>query len=422
MQTAAIDVNRIGDYDDAMPLSRRSLMKGLFAGAYSVGRSADAALPPMKIRSVRFYESPLSRPMFNQSFHVVTVETENGLVGVGEGGSRDTVQECAEMIIGEDAGRIDHCWQLMMRGRFYPAGREKLHALGAIDLALWDLKGKALGVPVWQLLGGAARDYIKCYSTGFPSHGDLKSTARACIEAGFRAYRTAVADPAEGQPFDVKRMVDKTYENCVAIHDAVGPNGDWAIDYHTRLDFPDAVRLSTLIEPLAPYFTEDLVRSEDPGIYRQLRAHVKVPIAVGEQFGARWDISGLIENQLIDFSRVTLPNCGGITEFMKIAALCETHSVGLIPHFTGPIAEAALVHCCAVFPGPALMEWLGDKRADVPYLPQWIDFRNGRLWPNERPGLGVEFDAKRLPVTLEVNKRNQPIPLFHRPDGSLTNW
>src|SRR5579884_1962888 len=200
MQTAAIDVNRIGDYDDAMPLSRRSLMKGLFAGAYSVGRSADAALPPMKIRSVRFYESPLSRPMFNQSFHVVTVETENGLVGVGEGGSRDTVQECAEMIIGEDAGRIDHCWQLMMRGRFYPAGREKLHALGALDMALWDLKGKALGVPVWQLLGGLAREHVECYSTGFPRPGDLKETARACIEAGFRAYRTSVADPPDGQP------------------------------------------------------------------------------------------------------------------------------------------------------------------------------------------------------------------------------
>ncbi|HZU27948.1 MAG TPA: mandelate racemase/muconate lactonizing enzyme family protein [Bryobacteraceae bacterium] len=403
-----------------MSIDRRSFLKDAAAACASV--ISHAAPRPMKITRVRFYESPLSRPMFNQSFHVVTIETDAGITGVGEGGSRDTIQECAEMLIGEDATRIDHCWQLMMRGRFYPAGREKLDALGALDMALWDLKGKALGVPVYQLLGGQAREYVECYSTAFPARGDLKETARACIEAGFRAYRTSVADPAPGEPFDVKRMVRKTYDDCAAIHDAVGPNGDWAIDYHTRLDFPDAVRLSTLIEPLEPFFTEDLVRSENPGVYRQLREHVKVPIAVGEQYGSRWDISELIENQLIDFSRVTLPNCGGITEYMKIAALCETHSVGLIPHFTGPIAESALVHCCAVFSGPVLMEWLGEGKKDIPYLPQWADFRNGKLWPNDRPGLGVQFDAGRLPLTLEVTKRSQPIPTFHRPDGSLTNW
>jgi galactonate dehydratase len=407
-----------------MFLDRRSFLKASSAAAAALAlpRSSVAAMPPMKITRVRFYESPLSRPMFNQSFHVVTVETDAGLLGVGEGGSRDTIQECAEMVIGEDAARIDHCWQLMMRGRFYPAGREKLDALGAIDMALWDLKGKALGVPVYQLLGGLARDHVECYSTSFPSRGDVKETARACLAAGFRAFRTSVADPGEGQPFDVKRMVRRTFEECEAIRNAVGPDGDWAIDYHTRLDFPDAVRLSTLIEPLEPFFTEDLVRSENPGVYRQLREHVKVPIAVGEQFGARWDISELIENQLIDFSRVTLPNCGGITEYMKIAALCETHAVGLIPHFTGPIAESALVHCCSVFSGPVLMEWLGDGKKEIPYLPQWADFREGKLWPGERPGLGVEFDARRLPVALEVTKRSQPIPLFRRPDGSMTNW
>src|SRR5579884_3987871 len=222
-----------GRYDDAMFMDRRSFLKTAAAAAAALGmaRRALAALPPMKITRLRFYESPLSRPMFNQSFHVVTVETDAGLTGVGEGGSRDTIQECAEMIIGEDPTRIDHCWQLMMRGRFYPAGREKLHALGALDMALWDLKGKALGVPVWQLLGGLARDHVECYSTGFPPHGDLKETARACIEAGFRAYRTSVADPPEGQPFDPKRMVPRTYQDCLAVHDAVSPSGDWAIDY-----------------------------------------------------------------------------------------------------------------------------------------------------------------------------------------------
>ena len=216
----------------------------------------------------------------------------------------------------------------MFRGYFYPAGREKLDALGAIDLALWDIKGKALGVPVYDLLGGLSRNHVDCYSTGFPSKGTERETARACIQAGFRAYRTSVVDPPEGQPFQSHEIVRRTFDHCVQIREGVGKEGDWAIDYHTRLDMPDAVRLSTLIEPLEPYFAEDLVRSENPGIYRELRQKVKVPIAVGEQFGAKWDVNELIEQHLIDYSRMTLPNVGGITEYTKIAALCRHITLG----------------------------------------------------------------------------------------------
>jgi L-alanine-DL-glutamate epimerase-like enolase superfamily enzyme len=130
----------------------------------------------------------------------------------------------------------------------------------------------------------------------------------------------------------------------------------------------------------------------------------------------------LIEQHLIDYTRVTIPNCGGITEYWKLAALCETHYVGLVPHFTGPVSEAALVQVATVFPGPVLMEMTGEGPKGVPYLPRHFDFRNGKLWPNDRPGLGVEFDAKRLPVALEVTERNRPIRLYSRPDGSMTNW
>jgi galactonate dehydratase len=402
-------------------MERRQFIRLAALGA--PGLALGASLPKMKITRVRFYASPISRPMFNQSFHIVTVETDQGITGIGEGGSRDTVQECAEMLIGEDPARIDRCWQLMFRGRFYPAGREKLDAMGALDMALWDIKGKALGVPVYELLGGKSRDFVECYSTGFvPSQGSLKETARATIEAGFRAFRTSVADPGGDAAFNSRQMVRKTYENCAAIREGVGPGGDWCIDYHTRLDFPDAVRLSTLLEPLEPYFTEDLVRSENPGVYRQLRQQVKVPIAVGEQFGTRWEINELIEGRLIDYNRISIPNCGGVTEYLKQAALCETHYVGLTPHFTGPVAEAALVHVCAAFSGPVLMELAGTYKLDIPYLPRHFDFKDGKLWPNDRPGLGVEFDASRLPLVAEFTTRNQPIKLFRRPDGSLTNW
>lgn len=388
--------------------------------------ASDSSMPSkgsgMKITRIRFYQYPKSPPAFNQSFNIVTVETDQGITGVGEGGAPDTVRQCAAMIIGEDPMRVEHLWQMMFRGYFYPAGREKLDALGAIDLALWDIKGKALGVPVYELLGGLSRDHVECYSTGFPRHGTLKETARACMEAGFRAFRIATADPSSGHGFNSHHAVRKTFQECEQVREGVGPEGDWAVDFHTRFDFPSAVRLATLIEPLEPYFAEDLIRSENSGVYREVRAHAKVPIAVGEQFGSKWDIRWLIENQLIDFARVTLPNVGGITEYMKIAALCDTHYVGLIPHFTGPVSEAALVHCCGVFPGPVMMEMLGTGIHHYEHLPEFYDFRNGNLWPNRRPGLGVELDTKPLQLAAEITDLSRPTPMLHRPDGSITNW
>jgi galactonate dehydratase len=410
-------------------LTRRSLLRATvlgLTGAAFLQRRAEAALKKMKITRVRMYESPaeINRPIVNQSHHIVTIETDAGITGVGEGGSPDLMMQLAQQLIGQDPTRIDHLWQLMYRGYFYPAGREKLHSLGALDLALWDIKGKALDVPVWQLLGGRARDYVECYSTGFPpaNNRSTRDTARACVQAGFRAFRTGVVGAQNDGPFNAKVQVHRTHEHCKEIREGVGADGDWAIDYHTRLDFPDAVRLSTLIEPLEPYFVEDLVRSENPGVYKQLRQLVKVPIAVGEQFGDRWDINELVEGRLIDYSRVTIPNAGGLTEFWKHAAVCETHYVGLVPHFTGPLSEAACVHCCTVFPGPALMEMTGSGPRNIPYLPKSFDFKEGKLYPNERPGLGVELDASKLKLFFEATQHAQKITIFKRPDGSITNW
>ncbi len=375
----------------------------------------------MKITRIRCYRPKRLNPTFNQSDMVVTVETDAGITGIGEGGSRDMLQQCAGMLIGEDPSRIQHLWQLMYRGFFYPAGREKLHALGALDLALWDIKGKALGVPVYELLGGRTRDFVQCYSTGYPSQGTLGETVRACVEAGFRAFRTAVADPGDGV-FNTRQMLTKTVEQCRAIHDGVGAAGEWAIDFHTRLDMADAVRLCGLIEELNPLFVEDPLRSENPGALTTLRGLVKTPLAVGEQYGDKWEITELVERHVIDYTRVTLPNVGGITELIKIAAICETHYVGLVPHFTGPISLAALVHVLCAQPVPALMEIAGARPVQPPHLSRGCTFRDGKLWPEPHPGLGVEFDSAGADLLFDVTEHNSPIPLFRRPDGSFTNW
>ena len=405
-----------------MMLTRRSLLAAGLAGATGLLHKAQAEIKKMKITRVRYYESPVTRPIFNQSFHVVVVDTDAGISGIGEGGTPDMIKQLGALLIGQDPTRIDYLWQFMNRAYFYPSGRERLHGLGALDMALWDIKGKALGVPVWELIGGRSRDYVECYCTGYPSKGSARESAAACMKDGFRAYRTGVTGGGDGARFNPRVEVHRTHEHCRELREGVGADGDWAIDYHTRLDFPDAVRLSTLIEPLEPLFCEDLVRSENPGIYKQLRPMVKVPIAVGEQFGDRWDINELIEGRLIDYSRVTIPNCGGITEMLKQCALCETHYVGYVPHFTGPIAEAACVHLGAVFSGPALMEMTGTGTKLPDYLPKAFDFRDGKMWPNTRPGLGVEFDSSKVKMLAEIDKFMQPIPSYRRPDGSITNW
>jgi galactonate dehydratase len=157
------------------------------------------------------------------------------------------------------------------------------------------------------------------------------------------------------------KLVRKMYDDCVLLHNGAG-DGGWAIDFHTELDSADAINLATMLEPLHPYFCEDLIRCENVTSYENIRQRTRVPIAVGEQFGYKRDINQLIERELIDYTRVTLPNVGGITEFMKIVALAETHYIGTIPHFTGPISEAALVHCLTATSVTALMEMLATER------------------------------------------------------------
>jgi len=384
--------------------------------------NAEDSFNDLKITRIRFYQAP-SRFMVNQSSHIVTVETDKDITGVGEGGTAYLVKQLAGLLIGKNPLQIEHLWQLMYRGHFYPPGREKIHALGALDMALWDIKGKVLNVPVHMLLGGTARNHIECYVTGYPGNKSLKEKARSAIDEGFRAFRISVADPRNGtSSFNARHAITDTVKSCEEVREGVGTDGAWCIDYHTRLDLNDAVRLSSLIEDFEPFFVEDLIRSENPGVYQKLRELVKVPIAVGEQFGDRWDISEMIEKNWIDYSRISLPNSGGITEFMKISALCETHYIGLVPHFTGPIATAALVHACVPYSGPVLMEMLGNKKPDLPHLPVSYDFNDGKIWPNDRPGLGVEVDVKNLELSAEVTEYEQGVPQFFRPDGSFTNW
>ncbi len=389
---------------------------------------ARAAISKTKITRVRAYSPANRNPLFNQSDLVVTIETDAGITGIGEGGSKDTLEQCAGRLIGRDPQYIERLWQDMYRAFFYPPGREKMHALGALDLALWDIRGKALNLPVHALLGGMARNFCECYNTsgnvpGIRPGMSVKERAAATIAAGYRAFRFGAADTPANTTFNTHQKLNQMYDECVQVREGVGKNGDWCVDFHQRFDLSDAMRGCDLIKDLAPYFVEDPVRTE--GFAEDipiLRRAVKVPIAAGEEWGNRWDFNKLVENHDLDYVRVTLPNVGGITEMTKILAICETHFVGIIPHFTGPISTAALVNSLGPFSGPVLMEYNYGGRT-IAHMPVGLDFKEGKLYASERPGLGVEIDFKPL---TQIAEFTQPITAraqtYFRPDGSITNW
>jgi len=387
-------------------------------------RVADAA-SDLKITRVRVFNPTDKGDLsgwLNLGDIIVAVDTDAGITGYGQGGTPDLIRYAAGRLIGEDPFRIEYHWQRMYRSSIYPAGSERLLAVGALDCALWDIKGKALGQPVYQLLGGRARDHVECYhSFGALAKGQAKQEARKAMADGFRAIRFHTVPPASSE-WDVRRMIDAFVAICAELREGVGPNGDFILDAHTRFDFADVARLCDLVAPYGPLFVEDPLHSiEDITMYTALRRRVTVPLAAGEQFGdLRNGNLPLVEQGLIDYLRTSIPNCGGITSYRMLAALCEAHSVGLVPHFTVPIATSAVIHSQLAFPGVVLNEVF---RPEYPaYLREGYIFRDGKMHPSDRPGVGNVLDESRLNLVAEITER-APNSLYqgeslHRPDGS----
>jgi galactonate dehydratase len=413
-------------------VDRRTALKSVVAsGAAALAGAAplDAAeLPKLTITRVRVYTPPNLNPTFNQSNMIVTVETSNPqLTGVGEGGCRDMLEQCAGRLIDKNPFSIERCWQDMYRSWFYPPGREKIHALGALDLALWDIKGKALNVPIYDLIGGMNRNYLECYATSSGGGGSLVQRAANAMKAGYRIFRIDAAGRPPGSTYNSRTRVNQVVRDARACREGVGEEGDWMIDFHQRFDFSDALRACKWIEEYEPFMVEDPVRTESflQDIPR-LRNMTSCPLGAGEEWGQRWDFHRLVENHDLDYVRATLPNVGGITEMLKIAALCETHDIGIVPHFTGPVATAALVHALGPFVGPVTVEYnygaTKPGEGQVSHLNEFLTFRDGKLWPNNRPGLGVVLNMDRLKLLAEVTKPGPDRPTYLRPDGSQTNW
>ncbi|MGH2560329.1 MAG: mandelate racemase/muconate lactonizing enzyme family protein [Thermomicrobiales bacterium] len=365
----------------------------------------------------------------HRNFLFVVVDTDEGISGVGESGltGRElavagVVEHFKPLLIGQDPARIEHLWQLLSRGGFFPAEGAVAAALSAVDIALWDIKGKALGVPIYDLLGGRVRDRVVCYPHNVGHALEVESLVESCLatkEAGWKFVRWGL--PQDGDVLEPAAAVRAAIRQFEAVREAVGDEIEITFDVHTRLDLPDALQLCRAVEPIRPYFIEDPLRSENPDSFKTLRPRTSVPLAAGEQFTSKWQFRQLIEEEWIDYARIDLCLIGGISEAKKIAGWCETHYIKLAVHNPlGPVSSAACLQlnlACSNFGVQEQPRKTGEVLTDVvPVQPEWED---GYLLPPTRPGLGIEFDreaAKAHPFQL-VGLSN-----LRRLDGSFTNW
>jgi galactonate dehydratase len=364
------------------------------------------------------------------------IATDDGLVGWGEPiveGKADTVRSCvqemADHLLGRDPHRIEDAWQALHRGGFYRGGPVLTSAISGIDQALWDIKGRALGAPVWQLLGGACRDRIRVYSwIGGDRPADVAAQAeRAVREHGFQALKMNATN-ALGY-IDAPARIAEAAARLAAVREAVGGEVGVAVDFHGRVHKAMALPLARALEPHSPMFIEEPVLAEHNEALAALAAHTTIPIATGERMFTRWGFKRLLQDGHVAVIQPDLSHAGGISECRKIAAMAEAYDVAVAPHCPlGPIALAASLQVDACTPNFLIQEQsLGihyNRASDVlGYLqdPSVFGYAGGYAAVPQGPGLGIEVDEGRVRKAAEVGHRWRN-PIWRLADGSVAEW
>ena len=366
-----------------------------------------------------------------ETFHIrprwlfLKIHTDTGIVGWGEpvleGRARTVetaVHELGRRLIGEDPTRIEHLWQRCYRGGFYRGGPILTSALSGIEQALWDILGKSLGVPVYQLLGGRVRDRIRLYGwLDVANTGDyISQVAQLATNLAFTAYKF-VPVPA-GEPIESPRFLDEVTATVARLREILGNEIDMALDFHGRCTPPVAKQLCRMLEPYRPFFVEEPVLPTNPRALREIKEGTTIPIAAGERLYTRWDFSELLHTQSVSIIQPDLSHVGGIFEARKIAAMAEVHDIPVAPHCPlGPIALAACLQLDACIPNFLCQEHLtlGEGYLKNPFLVE-----KGYAFVPEGPGLGVEVDEAKLEHL--VFDGIWETPQFRRADGSVAEW
>ncbi len=386
----------------------------------------------MKIAEVRGF--PVKVGHRNQ--FVVKIWTDTGLTGVGEGGMsgrelamQGMLEHLSRLLIGQDPRRIEHLWQLMYRGAYFEGGKIAGATIAAVDVALWDILGKRLGVPVWQLLGGACRNRVPCFATpGVLNGPECVERAVALQAQGWRSFRfvPGMADPGwtgeDGSTYEPMESIEQAVRWLREARSALGDGAEISIDFHHRLSVAEAALFCQRVADLHLQFVEEPIRAQSPEAYRQLRLMTPVPFAIGEEFSNKWEFAPFVEGGLLNYARIDVSNAGGLTESKKIAGWCEAHYIDVMPHNPlGPVTTAATIHLAAALPNFAQLEY--QHRLAEAYPPDLFPLMpalDGDCFPlPTAPGLGVEFDEA---VATEYPFEHWEAPRWFCRDGSYTNW
>jgi mannonate dehydratase len=388
-----------------------------------------------------------------RNFVTLKIETDAGVHGLGDATLNgrelavasylsDHVIPC---LIGRDAQRIEDTWQYLYRGAYWRRGPVTMSAIAAVDVALWDIKGKIAGLPLYQLLGGACRDGVMVY--GHANGKTVEETVERALEyrhEGYKAIRLQSGVPGLASTYGVSKH-KKFYEPADAelptenlwssekylrsvpelfekARQALGYDVHLLHDIHHRLTPIEAGRLGKDLEPCRPFWLEDPTPADNQAGFRLIRQHTTTPLAVGEVFNSIWDCKQLIEEQLIDYIRATVVHAGGITHLRRIASFADMHNVRTGCHGAtdlSPVCMAAALHFDLSVPNFGVQEYMPHAAETDAVFPHHYSFANGMMHPGDAPGLGVDID-EQLAAKYEYQRAFLPVNRLE--DGSMWNW
>ena len=367
---------------------------------------------------------------------LVKVMTEDGLIGWGESGlsGREravigAIEHYAPLLLGRNAFRIGAFWQELYRSQYFEGGRVFTAAISAIDIALHDIKAKALGVPVHDLLGGLQRDRVPSLASVNAAGEAMLDEAAEFIAEGFPAIRLQRGfGRGPGEPeeiFEPREAIAESAHWCTKARERLGSQVVLGIDYHHRLSLAETASFCQRMPRGTLDFLEEPMRDETPEAYEALRRMTDIPFALGEEFASKWQALPYIARGLANYMRLDVCNIGGFTEAMKVAGWCEAHYIDLMPHNPlGPVCTAASIHLGAAVPNFTWLEYNRSRFRPQPQIerdlfPNAPELDGTSFVVPTTPGLGIEVDESLL-GREEFRAWNPPI--LRRRDGSFTNW
>ncbi len=376
----------------------------------------------MKITSIR----TLICHAYRTNWVFVKVQTDSGLHGVGEATLEhreltvaQAVRELERSLVGKDPHNIEALWHQVYRDAYWRGGAVLMSALSGVEMALWDIKGKALGVPVYQLLGGKVRDSVPCYANGWfapaKTPDEFAAKARLAVQAGFRGLKW---DPFGASYLEIDKRGLREALTCIeAVVSAVGPEVDILIEGHGRFNVPTAIRIAHALEDFDIHWFEEPIPPDNLEALAEVKLRTRVPIAAGERLYSRWDYQRFFTLRCADYAQPDVSHTGGIMEVKKIAAQAEANHIAICPHNpSGPVANAASLQLAACVPNFSVLEIMS---ADVPHRreisTERVGFENGTLCIPDGPGLGIDLNEEAIAA-----HPYEPRDLRHY-NGQLTN-